>query len=158
MVFISIRVFFCTLVVQVVWLIKSDVVKKKKGLLRTMLDRAHRLSSSWTHVSDECDRLKTVFSRLKYSKHPVISTIKSFVDSKICDQQRPLSPRQEREDTIRLVVPFKDQISADIVKKQLKDLSPKVHTTIQSVFVSRKIEQELNVKKQRHQLLKGLGR
>ena len=38
----------------------------KKGLLRTMLDRAHHLSPSWTHFSDECDRLKTVFSRLKY--------------------------------------------------------------------------------------------
>ena len=37
-------------------------------------------------------------------------------------------------------------MSADIVRKQLKDLSPKVHTTIQPVFVSRKIEQELNVK------------
>ena len=37
----------------------------KKGLLRTMLDRAHRLSSSYSHFSDECDRLKTVFSRLK---------------------------------------------------------------------------------------------
>ena len=36
--------------------------------------------------------------------------------------------------------------SADIVKKQLKDLSLKVHTTIQPVFVSRKTEQELNVK------------
>ena len=32
----------------------------KKGLLRTMLDRTHRLSSSWTHFSDECDGLKTV--------------------------------------------------------------------------------------------------
>ena len=50
----------------------------KKGLLRTMLDRTHRLSSSWTHFSDECDRLKTVFSRLKYSKHLVNSTIKRF--------------------------------------------------------------------------------
>ena len=38
----------------------------KKDLLKTMLDRAHRLSSSWAHFSDECDRLKTVFSRLKY--------------------------------------------------------------------------------------------
>ena len=45
-----------------------------------------------------------------------------------------------------MVLPFKDQISADIVKKQLKDLSLKVHTTIQPVFVNRKIEQELNVK------------
>ena len=57
----------------------------EKGLLRTMLDRAHRLSSSWTHFPDECDRLKQVFSRLKYPKHLVNSTIKSFVDSKVCD-------------------------------------------------------------------------
>ena len=67
----------------------------KKGLLRTMLDRAYRLSSSWTHFSDECDRLKslkTVFSRLKYPKHLVNSTIKCFVDSKVGDQQQPLSP------------------------------------------------------------------
>ena len=34
----------------------------------------------------------------------------------------------------------------NIVKKQLKDLSLKVHTTIQTVFVSQKIGQELNVK------------
>ena len=59
----------------------------KKGLLRTMLDRAHRLSSSWTHFSDECDHLKTVLSRLKYPVHLINSTIKSFVDSKVCDQQ-----------------------------------------------------------------------
>ena len=32
------------------------------------------------------------------------------------------------------------------MRKQLKDLSLKVHTTIQPVFVSRKIEQELSVK------------
>ena len=114
-----------------------------------MLDRAHRLSSSWTHFSDECYRLKTVFSwRLKYPKQLVNSTITSFVDSKVCDQQRPLSPPQETDNTIR-EIPFKDQISADIEKKQFKDLSLKVHTTIQPVFVSRKIEQELNVKEAR---------
>ena len=47
---------------------------------------------------------------------------------------------------VRVILPFKDQISADIVKKQLKDLSLKVHTTIQPVFVSRKIEREFSVK------------
>ena len=45
-----------------------------------------------------------------------------------------------------MVLPFKDQISADIVKEQLKDLSLKVNTSILPVFASRKIEQELNVK------------
>ena len=56
-------------------------------------------------------------------------------------------PTLSREnDTIRVVLQFKDQISADIVRKQLKDSSLKIHTIIQPVFVSRKIEQELNVK------------
>ena len=87
-----------------------------------------------------------MFSRLKYPKHLVNSTIKSFVDSTVCDQQQPLSSPQEIDETIRVVLLFTDQISADIVRKQLKDLSVNVHATIQPVFVSRKIEQELNVK------------
>ena len=39
------------------------------------------------------------------------------------------------------------------MKKQFKDLSLKVHTTIQPVFVSRKIEQELNVKETKRPIL-----
>ena len=50
------------------------------------------------------------------------------------------------DDTVPVVLPFKDQISADIVKEPLKHLSLKVNTTIQPLFASRKIEQELNVK------------
>ena len=38
----------------------------KCGLLKTMLDRVFRLSSNRSYVSDECDRLKMVFSRLSY--------------------------------------------------------------------------------------------
>ena len=83
---------------------------------------------------------------MKYPKHLVNSALKNFVHSKVCDQQQSLSPAQEAGDTVRVVLPFKDQISADTVRKQLKELSLKVHTTIQPVFVSRKIEQELKVK------------
>ena len=110
----------------------------KKGLLRIMLDQAHRLSSSWTHFPDECDPMKTVFSWLKYPKHLVkLFHINIFVDLKVCNQQQQLlSPSHETDDKIQVVLPFKDQISADIVKKQLKDLSLKVHTTIQPVFVT----------------------
>ena len=113
-----------------------------------MLDQAHRLSSSWTHFPDECDPLKTVFSRLKYPKHLVkLFHSNIFVDSKVCNQQQQLlSPSHETDDTIQVVLSFKYQISADIVKKQLKDLSLKVHTTIQLVFERQKCEQELNVK------------
>ena len=88
-----------------------------------MLDRAHRLSSSWTHFSDECDRLKT---GLRPAAAFITISRDRWHDSSGFTIQR--------------------QISADIVRKQLKDVSLKVHTTIQPVFVSRKIEQELSVK------------
>ena len=83
---------------------------------------------------------------MKYPKHLVNSTIKSFVDLKVCDQQQLLSTSKETDDTVRVILPFKDQISADIVREQLKVLTLKIHTTIQPVFVNRKIERELNVK------------
>ena len=85
--------------------------------------------------------MKIAFWRLKFPKNLVNPTIKSFVDSKTCDQQRPLSPAKDTDDTVQVVLPFKDQISADIVNEQPKDLSLKVNTTTQPVFASRKIEQ-----------------
>ena len=49
---------------------------------------------------------------------------------------------------------WREKISAGIVTEQLKDLSLKVNTTIQPVFASRKIEQELNVKKAKPPIVK----
>ena len=42
----------------------------KQGLLRTMLNRAHRLSSSWSHFSDECDRSKISIFTFKVPQTP----------------------------------------------------------------------------------------
>ena len=47
---------------------------------------------------------------------------------------------------VRVVFPFKDQASADILRGQLKGLSQKICTTIQPVFVSHKIEQDLKLR------------
>ena len=49
-------------------------------------------------------------------------------------------------DAIRIVQPFKDQASADIVRVQRKELSHKIHTTLQPVFVCQKIEQDLKLR------------
>ena len=38
----------------------------KRSLINTMLDRAYRLSSDWSHFHEECDRLREVFCKLKY--------------------------------------------------------------------------------------------
>ena len=86
-----------------------------------MLDRAYRLSSSWPYFSEECEGLKSLFSRLDYPHHLINSTINTFVNSRVADQQ-PLqaSGKLAGNDVTRVVIPFKDQDSANIVKTQLK--------------------------------------
>ena len=41
---------------------------------------------------------------------------------------------------------LKTEVSADILRNQLKDLSQEIHTTIQPVFVSHKIEQDIKLR------------
>ena len=53
----------------------------------------------------------------------------------------------------RVVIPFKDQDIANIAKTQLNDLSIKLQTTIQPIFVSRKIGQDLKECETRPQLV-----
>ncbi|XP_022808938.1 uncharacterized protein LOC111345915, partial [Stylophora pistillata] len=116
----------------------------KRNLLTTMLDRAYRLSSSWLYFSEECERLKYLFSRLDYPHHLFNAAINTFINSRVADQQ-PLQAlgRLAKNDVTRVVIPFKDQGSANVVKTQLKDLSIKFQTTIQPVFVSQRICQDL---------------
>ena len=58
---------------------KSHVDDRYKlGLLKTMLDRAFRLSFNRCYFSEECDRLKLLFFRLKYPDKLVNSTFSTF--------------------------------------------------------------------------------
>ena len=69
----------------------------------------------------------------------VNSTINMFILSK---------PEKKINDvnTIRIVLPFKDQIAANAVCRQLRDLSRKICVTLQPIFVSKKLEQDLKPK------------
>ena len=109
-----------------------------------MLDRAYRLSSDWSHFHEECDRLRAVFSKLKYPQHLIDTAIKNVIDTKVSDSQ-PYPSSQEKVNTVRVILPFKDQSSANIVKQQLSKLSLKVGTAIQPVFVSQKLNEDLKV-------------
>ena len=53
----------------------------KRSLVKTMLDRAFRLSSTWDLFTTECERLKLTFSKLKYPDSLITSTIAHFVIS-----------------------------------------------------------------------------
>ena len=115
----------------------------KRGLIVTMLDRAYRLSSHWSHFTEECDRLREVFLKLKYPLRLITTAIKQVIDSKMSDDQH-LIPTQDN--TIRVILPFKDQESANIVKKRLNNPSSKIQRTLRPVFVSRKLNQDLQVR------------
>ena len=80
----------------------------KRSLINTMLDRAYRLSSDWSHFHEECDRLREVFSRLKYPQHLIDTAIKKVIDTKVPDPQ-PYPSSQEKVKTARVILPFKDQ-------------------------------------------------
>jgi len=113
----------------------------KHGLLVTMLDRAHWLSSSWAHFSEECKRLRGVFRKLRYPNHLIDSVINRFITSRVTVDQ----PKQHTDDAIRIVIPYKDQHAAVSVKRQLRNLSTKVQKTIQPVFTSRQLKQDLSL-------------
>ena len=108
-----------------------------------MVDRAYRLSSNWSFFSEECDRLRGVFHNLKYPKPLVETTIKRFVERRVSIQE-PCPPPDVPSETVRVVLPFKDQSSANYVKQQLNNLSSKLNVTVQPVFVSPKLANNLS--------------
>ena len=80
------------------------------------------------------------------------STVNTFLQSRIVDKHPSQTPKESR-DIVCVVMPFKDQESENDVKKELKDLSIKVQTTVQPVIVSRKIDQDLKVRKTKSQIV-----
>ena len=68
--------------------------------------------------------------------------INRFITSRVAVDQ----PKQHTDDAIQIVIPCKDQDAAMSVKRQLRDLSNKVQKTIQPVFTSRKLKQDLGLR------------
>ena len=75
-----------------------------------------------------------------------IGLISSTIDMFI--QNIATKPEKKTDDgnTIRIVLPFKDQIAANAVRRQLRGLSSKISVTLQPIFVSKKLEQDLKPK------------
>ena len=78
-------------------------MRYKRGLLKTMLDRAYRLSACWSYFSVECDRLRRIFFWLKYPLSLIISTIRDSVALKAEDQ--PPKPAPAESPPVRIVSP-----------------------------------------------------
>ena len=89
---------------------QSHVDKRyKKSLLKTMLNRAFHLSSTWESFKSECDHLKVIFTNLKYPESLIKSTICHFVTS-VSSKNPEVQAQATNETTVhRVVLPFKDQ-------------------------------------------------
>ena len=94
----------------------------KRSLLMTMLNRAHCLSSSPDIFAEECDNLRGIFLKLRYPEKLINSTITRFIESRNQQQFREVQINAP----VRIILPFKDQRSADIVRRQLSDLRKKL--------------------------------
>ena len=97
-------------------------MRYKKSLIKTMLHRAYRLSSSWESVVRECEEyLKGMFFQLGYPDRLVDATVTSSPNSAFVDKDQVQNNNALSEGNIvRVILPFKDQRSADSVRKQLK--------------------------------------
>ena len=125
----------------------------KKSLIITMLDRAFKLSSNWSLFHEECIRLQTLFLQLAYPEHLIQSMISNFITSK----QTPAPSRESTPDlqSVRIVLPFKEQKSADSVHKQLKDLGNLLNINLCPVFISRKVGEDLKHQEIKPALING---
>ena len=81
-------------------------MKYKHSLLKTILNRAFKLSSNWQFFHQECERLKEIFTRLHYPELLIQNTIRFFAEMKVTGSKRP--PQQAGEIPVRIPLPFKD--------------------------------------------------
>ncbi|CAH3134638.1 unnamed protein product [Porites lobata] len=103
-----------------------------------MIHRAYSLSSTTEAFNAECAMLRSTFSRLDYPMSVIDSAIKKFLflNSSADKAER----NNDDSSTVRISIPFKDQVAANAVRKQLRDLSHKIGPTLQLVFVSKEIK------------------
>ena len=60
-------------------------VKYKHSLLKTMLNRAFKLSSNWPFFHQECERLKMEVARLHYPETLKENTIRHFIEMRVTE-------------------------------------------------------------------------
>lgn len=105
-----------------------------------MLHRTYALSSTAEAFNSECDKLRSIFSRLDYPRVLIDSIISNFLRN---ISEQVVEEKIESSCKIRISLPFKDQGATNVVRRQFRDLSHTIGPTLQPVFVSRKLEQDL---------------
>ena len=93
-----------------------------------------------------------IFSRLRYPDDLVQSTIRRIIESKVPEDSHTRLA-DKREAPVRIVLPYKDQTSANVVRKQLADLIRKINADIIPVYTIRKIKDAIKVREDKPSLV-----
>ena len=124
--------------------------KYKSGLLKTMLNRAVRLSSSETIFNHECTRLRNIFNQLHYPVS-LFNRILAKFNFNSFNSNHLTSPNNDT--AFNVILPFKDQRPSNVVKQDLSRLSNNIGITIRPIFTSRKLIDELRHKETKPEIL-----
>ncbi|CAB4010145.1 Hypothetical predicted protein, partial [Paramuricea clavata] len=89
--------------------------------------------------------LASVFAKLRYPLRLVDSIISQFVTKKYAEMNSLIPTEYVKRDVICVALPFKDQKSSDIVRRQLAGLGSVIGRALEPVFKSRKIKDEVKV-------------
>ena len=100
-----------------------------------MVHRAKELSSTYQAFVDECRHIKSMFYHLGYPS----SLVNCIIDK--CDYSSALDAKTKSDETLRVSIPFKAQVSANMVKRQMCDLSSRIGIDVQPIYTSKKLEQ-----------------
>ena len=82
-----------------------------------------------------------VFARLHYPETVIDNTIRHFIEMRVTENVCSTQQVSDEQDApTRIVLPFKDQKSANAERHQLSDLSRKIDAVVQPVYLSKKIK------------------
>ena len=112
-----------------------------------MIHRAYQLSSTPTAFSAECNKLRFAFLNLDYPINLINSVITKFLRN--IDNIDAAKNTRDDSSTIMIPLPFKDQKSANSVKKQMQILSANIGVQIEPIFQTKKIGQILGLKEKK---------
>ena len=83
-----------------------------------MIHRAYALSSTTEAFNAECAKLRSLFSRLDYPMSLIDSAINNFLFRNYSANKAERN--NDDSSTVRISLPFKDQVAANAVRKQLR--------------------------------------
>ena len=99
-----------------------------------MIHRTYALSSTTEAFYAEFAKLRSILSRLDYPMSLIDSAINNFLFGNTSANKAERN--SDESSIVRISLPFKYQVAANAVRKQLRHLSYKIGATLQPVSVN----------------------